>query len=71
VLAADPDVILLSHCDNVPGAAGEVGKRPGWSGLKAVRSGRVYADLDMDLLLRPGPRLVDGLELLIRRIHPK
>ena len=71
VIAADPDVILLSHCDKASEAAREVGKRPGWAGLKAVREGRVFADLDMDLLLRPGPRLVDGLELLIKRIHPK
>lgn len=71
VIADDPDVILLSHCDDATRAAESVGKRPGWAGLKAVRTGRVFADLDMDLILRPGPRLVDGLELLIGRINPK
>ena len=44
--------------------------RPGWSGLKAVRARRVYCDLNMDLLLRPGPRLVDGLAMLRNRIAP-
>jgi iron complex transport system substrate-binding protein len=71
ILAADPDVILLSHCDNTADAVKQVGARPGWAGLKAVRAGRVHGDLNMDLILRPGPRLVDGLELLIGKIHPK
>lgn len=71
ILAADPDVILLSHCDGATSAVAQVAARPGWAGLKAVKAGRVYADLDMDLILRPGPRLVDGLELLIRKIHSK
>ena len=36
----------------------------------AARGGRVYR-LDDALLLRPGPRIVDGLEELAARIHPK
>jgi iron complex transport system substrate-binding protein len=36
----------------------------------AARSGRVYR-LDDDLLLRPGPRVVDGLEQMAARIHPE
>ena len=69
VIKANPDVMLLAHGDDPEHAAEYVGKRPGWSDLSAVRSGRVYADLDMDLLYRPGPRLVDGLEQLIKRFH--
>ncbi|MEK7476053.1 MAG: cobalamin-binding protein [Candidatus Coatesbacteria bacterium] len=71
ILAADPDVILLSRCDRAADAVAQVGSRPGWGGLKAVKAGRVYGDLNMDLILRPGPRLVDGLEVLIGKIHPK
>ncbi len=36
----------------------------------AVRNGRVYA-IDGDLLMRPGPRLVDGLEQIARALHPE
>jgi len=36
----------------------------------AARSGRVY-HLDDDLLLRPGPRIVDGLEQMAAKIHPE
>lgn len=35
----------------------------------AALAGRVYR-LDDDLLLRPGPRVVDGLEQMAARIHP-
>jgi iron complex transport system substrate-binding protein len=35
----------------------------------AARNGRVY-QLDSDLLLRPGPRIVDGLEQMASKIHP-
>jgi iron complex transport system substrate-binding protein len=69
VIGADPDVILLSYCDKPARAAGFVGNRPGWEGIKAVKTGRVYGDLDMDPILRPGPRLADGLEQLVKRIR--
>lgn len=69
LITADPDVIFLAHCDDPRRAVEFIARRPGWSELKAVRAGRVYADLDMDLLLRPGPRLVEGLEALISRLY--
>jgi iron complex transport system substrate-binding protein len=37
--------------------------------LPAARTGRVH-DVNPDLLHRPGPRIVDGLEALARAIHP-
>jgi iron complex transport system substrate-binding protein len=41
-----------------------------WKSIPAARSGRVYVQ-DSNFLDRPGPRLVDGLELLARLIHPE
>ena len=49
---------------------GQIAKRSGFSGLKAVKDGRVYV-IDDNLLVRPGPRLVDGLEQLAQMIHPE
>ncbi len=40
------------------------------SNSPAVRNGRVYV-IDGDLLTRPGPRLVDGLEQIARALHPE
>lgn len=66
VLARQPDVILLM---NVAQAKIDLGRRQGWSALRAVRQGKVIEHIHADLLSRPGPRLVDGLEALARALH--
>jgi iron complex transport system substrate-binding protein len=67
VAAGRPDVILLLH----PGtSAAEVRARLGWSRIPAVKSGRIIGDIDDDLLLRPGPRMVEGVVQLRQRLHP-
>jgi iron complex transport system substrate-binding protein len=69
LVAADPEVILLG--DAAYGVTPEaVAERPGWKGMTAVKDGRIYA-IDDILVTRPGPRLVEGLEALIRAIHPE
>ncbi len=69
LLVQDPDIILLG--DSIWGLTPEqVAARPGWDGLNAVSQGRVLPFND-DLVSRPGPRLVDGLEELVRLIHPE
>lgn len=65
----DPDVILLG--DAAYGVTPEsVGQRAGWESLSAVKNGRVYP-FDDNLVSRPGPRLVDGFEVLARLLHPE
>ena len=69
LVAADPEVILLG--DAAYGVTAEaVADRPGWKGMTAVKDGRIYP-IDDILVTRPGPRLVEGLEALIRAIHPE
>jgi iron complex transport system substrate-binding protein len=69
LVAADPEVILLG--DAAYGATPEaVAARPGWGGMTAVQDGRIHP-IDDILVTRPGPRLVEGLEALIRAIHPE
>ena len=51
-------------------AAAQVAGRIGWGGIKAVREGRIIADISPDVLLRPGPRLVAGVLQLAERLHP-
>jgi iron complex transport system substrate-binding protein len=69
IISADPEVVILSHCGEPATAATTLGRRPGWAGVSAVKSGRVWGDLDMDLLLRPGPRLAEGLAALAERFR--
>ena len=65
----DPEIILLG--DSIYGMTPEqVAARAGWEGLTAIREGRIYPFND-DLVSRPGPRLVDGLEELAQLIHPE
>ena len=69
VVERDPDVIILGYMAGGPSAAGSVGKRLGWSGIKAVKAGKVYDDIDPDTLFRPGPRLIDGVKALNDRFY--
>jgi iron complex transport system substrate-binding protein len=64
-----PEVIILArHGAGTGPAAREQWQR--LESLPAIRSGRLYV-ADGDLLHRYGPRVVDGLELLARLIHPE
>ncbi len=42
----------------------------GWKEVRAVIDGRIY-NIDPDLLQRPGPRIVLGLEALCGVLHPR
>ncbi|MCI0330698.1 MAG: cobalamin-binding protein [candidate division Zixibacteria bacterium] len=44
---------------------------PGWRDLPAVRAGRVYVTDGSHYFSRPGPRLVDSLEILAHTLHPE
>lgn len=69
LIVADPDFIILG--DSNYGATPEaVAARAGWSALKAVKNNQIFPFND-DLVSRPGPRLVDGLEALAALIHPE
>lgn len=68
LIAANPDVILLG--DAAYGVApDQVTKRPAWGGIKAVQDNKVFT-FDDNLVSRPGPRLVDGLETIFKLLHP-
>ncbi|MCX6056272.1 MAG: cobalamin-binding protein [Chloroflexi bacterium] len=69
ILVQDPNLILLG--DSIYGMTPEqVSARPGWEKLTAIQQDRILAFND-DLVSRPGPRLVDGLEELAKLIHPE
>ncbi|MGZ8486616.1 MAG: ABC transporter substrate-binding protein, partial [Candidatus Binatia bacterium] len=74
VVDAQPEVILLMPCGfDVRRAVKEstpLRALPGWKDLPAVRAERVFALNGNAYFSRPGPRLVNGLEILARIIHP-
>ena len=69
LIRQDPDLIILGTA-NYGETPEKVRQRPGWNRLRAVREGRIYP-INADLISRPGPRIVDGLEALARIIHPE
>lgn len=60
----DPEVIICTFP-----MSDQVLAKEAWQELSAVKSGRVY-DVDGDLVTRPGPRYVQGLEELYRVFYP-
>jgi len=78
VLSAQPEVILIACCgfsiertmQDVPTLIA----RPGIADLPAIRDGRVYVVDGSAYFSRPGPRLVDSLEILAHAldwgVHP-
>ena len=74
VVDAAPDVIVLMPCgfgtDRALADAGLVTSRAGFADLPAARRGEVYAANGSAYFSRPGPRLVDGIEILAALLHP-
>jgi iron complex transport system substrate-binding protein len=73
--AAEAEVIVLMPCGFVPERAAReaeaMWRLDGWCDLPAVRSGEVYCADGSAHFSRPGPRLVDGTEILARILHPE
>jgi iron complex transport system substrate-binding protein len=72
---ADPDLIIVAPCgyglSKTHEALGELRERPQWKALRAVREGRVYPVDGNAYVNRPGPRLVDTVEIFASILHPE
>jgi iron complex transport system substrate-binding protein len=75
LVAKDPDVIVLMPCGfDIERTCRDLPllrDRPGWAGLRAVRAGRVFVADGNQFFNRPGPRLVESLEILAELLHPE
>jgi iron complex transport system substrate-binding protein len=70
IIKKDPQIIILD--DYQWGTTVDsVAKRSGWSTITAVNNSAVYPVTDPNLVDRCGPRVVDGLEMLAKMIHPE
>lgn len=74
VVEAQPDVLTVAVCGFGIGRTMEdmriLESWSGWADLPAVRRGRVYVIDGHHYFNRPGPRLVDSLEILAHALHP-
>jgi len=70
-----PEVLIVMPCgchlDKVLELCPQLSVQPGWFDLPAVREGRVYAVDASSYFARPGPRVVEGAQLLAHLIHPE
>lgn len=63
VVRANPDVIMVGD-RSYAGLQG----RPGWPGIRAIREGRicVFSAAQADVVVRPGPRMAEGAQIMAR-----
>ena len=69
IIYNNPDVVILAYMKNDRWVKNEFSNRVGWSSVSAIENKRVYADIDPDLILRPGPRIGEGLIELYMRLY--
>ena len=75
IRAYAPEVIVLIPCgyykEDILRQLPSANLPAGWEDLPAVRSGEVWATDATSYFSRPGPRVVDGVEILARILHPE
>jgi iron complex transport system substrate-binding protein len=69
IILKDPDVIVLAD-HNYGQTVEMVKERPGWEDIAAVKAGHIVEIANDDIVSRPGPRLVEGVEFLAKALHP-
>lgn len=74
VLEWKPEILIVMPCgfglEKATDQARQLCSYPGWADLPAVRDRRVYAVDANSYFARPGPRVVEGTELLAHLLHP-
>lgn len=75
LLERNPNIIVFMPCgldlERTQQAAELLSQYPGWERLHAVNAGRVFITDGNAYFNRPGPRLVDSLEILAETVHPE
>ena len=69
VVELDPGCIIMTYMDKEQPMRLIEG-RFGWAGIDAVKTKRVFNDINPDLLLRPGPRITEGLKAVHHKLYP-
>jgi iron complex transport system substrate-binding protein len=75
IRAYDPEVIVLIPCgyykEDILRQLPHANLPTGWNELPAVKNGSVWATDATSYFSRPGPRVVEGVEILARILHPE
>ena len=68
VIRQNPDIIACMYMSRESDVAADIASRPGWDHIQAVKRQKIYDDFDNSIFLRPGPRVLEGIEQLRRII---
>ncbi len=68
VIKRNPDCIIIGYM-NEKKSIELIKNRPGWQQISAIIHNRIYDDIDPNLFLRPGPRVILGIKKLYERIN--
>lgn len=71
VLARNPQVIIFSHHGESTQTVEQLKARKGWEKVAAIQQNRIGYIEDQNLLVRAGPRVVEGLERVAKYLHPE
>lgn len=69
LIERNPEVYLTSK-DSEEKTVESIKARPGYEDITAIKEGNIYI-LDPNIVSRPGPRIVEALELVAKAIHPE
>jgi iron complex transport system substrate-binding protein len=70
MIKRNPDVIVTTYGYYVKNPAEQVINQKGWENVNAIKNKQVI-DVNSDLVNRPGPRIVEGVEALAKAVYPE
>jgi len=70
VIDRNPDIIILGYMTK-ENTQDLVSNRLGWKNIDAVKNNRVVCDISPDLMFRPGPRIIIGLEKIYKHLYSR
>jgi iron complex transport system substrate-binding protein len=70
ILLKAPEVIIISSMESKRDHLNLVKKWQNWKSIPAVKKNAIYV-ADSNLVDRPSPRIVEGLEIMVKMIHPE
>ncbi|NQT95711.1 MAG: cobalamin-binding protein [Candidatus Omnitrophica bacterium] len=71
IIYRNPDIIILTYMKSQKWIRENLAKRVGWSSIGAVKNNKVFTDINPDIMLRPSPRVKEGLIELYERFYER
>jgi iron complex transport system substrate-binding protein len=70
IINRNPDFIILGYMSrNQKNSHSVISGRPGWQDIHAVKEKNIISDIDPNIFLRPGPRIINGIEEIYERLY--